>query len=202
VNSAAQRLLSGYYAARGWILAGVFAIIVWGRATHTPADRPLHGGMLGLIAIGMLLRAWAGAHIGGHSNGSKADAPVLATTGPYAFSRHPLYLSNLAIGAGLLFFANALSEKDTVAVLLFLWIHHLVLVRWEEKTVREKWPVEYDAYAAATPRWFGLKPPAGSENITDTRDWRPVCARQGRNLLYALACVLLLLAAAWMPWAK
>ena len=142
----------------------------------------------------MLLRAWAGAHVGDHSNGATAGAPALATTGPYAFSRHPLYLSNLAVGAGLIFFANALSEKVAVALLGFLWIHHVVLALWEEKALRETWPEEYAVYAKSVPRWFGLRPPEGAENITQTRDWSPVRARQGRNLAYTLACV----AAVWI----
>jgi len=197
-----NRLLTGflpvYFAARGWILALLFMALVWSRTMLSRGEAPLRWEMLFFLAVAMLLRAWAGAHLGAHGNGSKAEAPALTTTGPYAFSRNPLYLSNIAIGTGLVFFANALSDETTVAVLLFLFVHHVILARWEEKHLRELWTEEYEAYAAATPRWFSLRPPVAAENITETKDWSSVLARQGRNLLYVIVCVLIVVAAAWV----
>jgi protein-S-isoprenylcysteine O-methyltransferase Ste14 len=187
------RLFAGYFAARGWTLALLFAALAWSRLV---SEAPLQPKMLAVVAAGMLLRAWAGAHLGLHGNGARAEAPVLTVTGPYAFSRNPLYLSNLAMGAGLVFFANSLSAGAAVAFLLFLLAHHVALARWEERHLRRLWPEEYAAYADATPRWFSLRPPEKSENITDTRQWRPVLLRQGRNLAYAAACALILWAAA------
>ena len=193
-----NRLFSIYFAARGWVLALLFIALAWSRAVVSQDASPLRWQMLGVIAAGMLLRAWAGAHLGLHGNGSKAEAPALTTSGPYAFSRNPLYLSNIAIGAGLVFFANSFSDETSVAVLLFLVLHHVALARWEEKHLRQSWPEEYEEYAEATPRWFSLRPPAAAENITQTKDWSSVRARQGRNLLYVVACVLILWAAAWI----
>ena len=198
MNRLSQKLLPLYFAARGWILALLFIALVWSRTMLSHTEAPLRWEMLLFLAVAMLLRAWAGAHLGPHGNGSKAEAPALTTTGPYAFSRNPLYLSNIAIGTGLVFFANAFSDETTVAILLFLFVHHVLLVRWEEKHVRELWPEEYEAYAAATPRWFSLRPPAAAENITETKDWSSVRARQGRNLLYVIACVVIVVAAAWV----
>ncbi|MCD6023533.1 MAG: putative protein-S-isoprenylcysteine methyltransferase-like protein [Fibrobacteria bacterium] len=194
-----NRVLSFYFAARGWTLAALFLLLAWRRALVPADDAPLRWEMLAIVASGMLLRAWAGAHLGLHGNGARAEAPSLVASGPYAFSRNPLYLSNLAIGAGLIFFANALSPETTVALLAFLLAHHVVLARWEEKHLKGLWPDAYAAYAAVTPRWFGLRPPPRAENITDTRNWSPVLSRQGRNLAYAAACVLILWAAAHIP---
>lgn len=185
-----------YYSARGWILALAFIGLVWNRWAVSLSEAPLRWEMLAFIAAGMLLRAWAGAHLGPHANGAKAEAPHLVTTGPYAFSRNPLYLSNIAIGSGLVFFANSLGDEWALAVLVFLLIHHIVLARFEETIVRGLWPAEYDEYSASTPRWFSLKPPTGAHNITDTRDWSDVRGRQGRNLLYAALCVVILWVAA------
>jgi len=184
-----DRVLALYYAARGWILLVPFVLIVVSRVTVSADERPLQWGMLGVIAAGMLLRLWAGAHAGPHTNGARAGAPVLATSGPYAFSRHPLYLSNLAIGAGLVLLAGSLEETAKIGLLAFLFVHHLVLALHEERELKRLWPEEYGAYAAVTPRWFSLRPPAAAENITQTRDWSGARARQGRNLIYATACV-------------
>ena len=47
---------------------------------------------IGLAFLGMLLRAWATGHV------RKNDQ--LAVAGPYAFTRHPLYLGSFVIGVG------------------------------------------------------------------------------------------------------
>ena len=190
-----NKAFAWYFAARGWILAALFVLLAVSRAAVSGEDAPLRWGMLAVVAAGMLLRAWAGAHIGTHGNGARAEAPALTVTGPYAFSRNPLYLSNIAIGAGLLFFANSLSQKAAVAFLLFLLLHHVALALWEEKHLRRLWPEEYPSYAGVTPRWFSLRPPPGAQNITETKNWAPVVFRQGRNLVYALVCALVLWAA-------
>jgi protein-S-isoprenylcysteine O-methyltransferase Ste14 len=178
-----------YFAARGWTLAGVYLVLVWSRAM---SDAPLRPEMLALVAAGMLLRAWSGAHLGPHGNGGKAEAPALARTGPYAFSRNPLYLSNMAVGAGLVFFANSLSPLRTVTVLVFLFAHHLLLALWEERALHRAWPGEYSIYAQSVPRWFGYRRPEES-SLEQTRSAASgsVRARQGRNLGYASLCVLI-----------
>jgi protein-S-isoprenylcysteine O-methyltransferase Ste14 len=187
-------LPGAWFAARGWVLAALFLALVFFRATVSRADAPLRWEMLALVAAGMGLRAWAGAHLGSHGNGARAEAPALATSGPYAFSRNPLYLSNMAVGAGLMFFANALPAPAAVALLAFLFLHHVALALWEEKQLRRFWPEAYAAYAAATPRWFGLKPPRA--NVPGAESGGAPLALQGRNLAYAVACVLILWAAA------
>jgi protein-S-isoprenylcysteine O-methyltransferase Ste14 len=179
-----------YFAARGWILAGAFLLLVWSRAT---SDAPLRPQMLALVASGMLLRAWAGAHLGPHGNAGKAEAPDLARTGPYAFSRNPLYLSNMAMGAGLVLFANSLSPLLAAIMLVFLFAHHLLLALWEEKYLRRAWPGQYALYAQSVPRWFGVRRPEESaEEPSTSRETGTIRVRQGRNLAYASVCVLIL----------
>ena len=45
-----------------------------------------------LIILGIAMRLWASGHI--------KKNKVLATDGPYAFVRHPLYVGNLTLGCG------------------------------------------------------------------------------------------------------
>jgi hypothetical protein len=45
-----------------------------------------------LVVLGMVVRMWASGHV-------KKDK-LLATTGPYAFVRHPLYVGNMLIAVG------------------------------------------------------------------------------------------------------
>lgn len=45
-----------------------------------------------LVALGVVVRLWASGHI--------MKNQVLATGGPYAFVRHPLYVGNILLGVG------------------------------------------------------------------------------------------------------
>ncbi|MCA9792528.1 MAG: DUF1295 domain-containing protein [Candidatus Eremiobacteraeota bacterium] len=75
---------------RGGLMAGV-AVLVLALARPT-----LPSYLLGLILglLGESLRFWAIGHSRGHTRGLTVEAPFVATSGPYAHSRHPLYVGN------------------------------------------------------------------------------------------------------------
>ena len=96
----------------------------------------------GLVALpGLALRAWATGHL------RKNDA--LATTGPYAYTRNPLYLGSLVIGLGFTIAAGRLILGLVFAV-LFLGIY-VPVMRVETKTLDELFGKDYQDYAAAVP---------------------------------------------------
>ena len=70
-------------------LGFAFAILYFWLAR--PAWRSLALGSV-LIVLGLLLRAWA--------SGNVRKDEALATSGPYAYTRNPLYLGSLLIGIG------------------------------------------------------------------------------------------------------
>ncbi|MDP6934739.1 MAG: methyltransferase [Myxococcota bacterium] len=61
------------------------------------------GGLLmvgvALLAAGELLRITAVRHIGARSRTRQSQVGPLVTTGPYAYSRNPLYVGNLLLWA-------------------------------------------------------------------------------------------------------
>jgi len=96
----------------------------------------------GLVALpGLALRAWATGHL------RKNDA--LATTGPYAYTRNPLYLGSLIIGLGFTIAAGRLI-LGLVFAALFLGIY-VPVMRVETKTLAELFGKDYHDYAAAVP---------------------------------------------------
>ena len=103
----------------------------------------------GLIAaLGLWIRAVASGHV------RKNEA--LASTGPYACARHPLYLGSIFIGVG---FAVAACNWWIAVVLVVMFAAiYLPVIRGEEAYLRSRFP-QYDDYARRVPR-FGLNPAA------------------------------------------
>ena len=75
----------------------------------------------------------------------------LATTGPYGAIRHPQYVGFLLIMAGLL-----LQWPTLLTIVMFpiLSLAYTRLAIAEERDVRAEFGADYDAYAAATPRFI------------------------------------------------
>jgi protein-S-isoprenylcysteine O-methyltransferase Ste14 len=99
----------------------------------------------GAIAIvpGLLIRALASGHV--RKNES------LAMSGPYAYTRNPLYLGSLLIGVG--FAIASRSGWIGLAVVVMFFAIYLPVIYGEEKFLREKFP-EFEEYARNVPRMF------------------------------------------------
>lgn len=105
-----------------------------------------------LIVPGLLIRALASGHV------RKNEA--LAMSGPYAYTRNPLYLGSLLMGIG---FAVAARSWWVGAVLVAMFFAiYLPVIRGEEKFLRDKFP-EFDEYARRVPRMFPRIIPASAE---------------------------------------
>ena len=96
-----------------------------------------------LIVPGLLIRALASGHV------RKNEA--LATSGPYAYTRNPLYLGSLLIGIG--FAVAARSWWVGVVLVVMFFAIYMPVIRDEEKFLRGKFP-EFDEYARRVPRMF------------------------------------------------
>src|SRR5271165_6584981 len=96
-----------------------------------------------LILPGLLVRALASGHV------RKNEA--LATSGPYAYTRNPLYLGSLLIGIG--FAVAARSWWVGVVLVVMFFAIYLPVIRDEESFLRQKFP-EFEEYARRVPRMF------------------------------------------------
>ena len=91
--------------------------------------------------LGIALRAWAAGHIRKNAQ--------LATTGPYAHTRNPLYLGSFLLGLGFTIAANRL-VLGLLFTVFFLSIY-LPVMRAEARTLGELFGAEYQRYASAVP---------------------------------------------------
>jgi protein-S-isoprenylcysteine O-methyltransferase Ste14 len=133
-------------------LGFLFAVLYFWLAR--PTWRSMALGAIGVVP-GLMIRVLASGHV--RKNES------LATSGPYAYTRNPLYLGSLLMGLG---FAVAARSwwVGLVLVVMFLAIY-LPVIRDEEGFLRRKFP-EFDEYALRVPRMFPRltrAPSAGSE---------------------------------------
>lgn len=91
--------------------------------------------------VGILLRAWASGHI------RKNDA--LAVSGPYAYTRNPLYLGSFILGLGFTIGAGRW-WLGALFVALFLGIY-LPVMRVESATLAQLFGERFQEYGAAVP---------------------------------------------------
>ena len=98
----------------------------------------------GVSILGLALRAWAAGHIRKNT--------ALATSGPYAYTRNPLYLGSFLLGLGFTIGAGRW-VLAIVFALLFLGIYFPVM-RVESATLGELFGESYERYAAEVPLFF------------------------------------------------
>jgi protein-S-isoprenylcysteine O-methyltransferase Ste14 len=107
--------------------------------------RPLSLAVGGAISVlGLAIRAWASGHI------RKNDA--LATSGPYAYTRNPLYLGSFLLGLGFTI-GSGWWPLGFVFAALFLGIYFPVM-RVESGTLAEIFGTAYQRYASEVPLFF------------------------------------------------
>jgi len=92
-----------------------------------------------------------------------SNVPVLIVSGPYRFSRNPMYLSLVCLNLGPTLLSGALANLWS-SIALFMWLHYEFVLP-EEVFLRYKLGATFDEYAKRVPRWF----------------WRPHAYREGRD---------------------
>jgi protein-S-isoprenylcysteine O-methyltransferase Ste14 len=118
-------------------LGFVFAIVVLWLAR--PTARTLASGAA-IALLGECIRIWAAGHV--------EKSREVTRSGPYRFTRHPLYLGSSIIGVGIAVAAN----DAIVAALVIGYLATTIsaAVRAEEAHLREKFGSAYDEYASRT----------------------------------------------------
>ncbi len=132
----------------GFLLVAAFAWL------SNPGPRSLLVG-LPLASAGLLVRTWAAGYLAKNEN--------LATSGPYALTRNPLYIGTLLVAAGLVI-AAARWELAILFAAVFLCVY-LPVIEIEEQHLRKLFP-EYATYADRVPvLWPRLAADGGREKF-------------------------------------
>jgi hypothetical protein len=107
----------------------------------------------GIIFLGLLVRFWASGYI--------MKSRVLATNGPYAYTRNPLYLGNFVLGLGIAIMSG--SAGLVLYYALAFTILYLGTIKEEQATLEAKFGEAYRDYTSHVPIFFpSLRPYPGS----------------------------------------
>lgn len=124
------RLLARWRVFLGFVFA---ALVVW---LATPTRNSLLLGAA-LAVVGECLRLWAAGHL--------EKSKEVTRSGPYRYTRHPLYLGSSIIGIGI---AVAAHHVVVAAIVIgYMLLTLTAAMRSEEAHLREKFGDAYDAYA-------------------------------------------------------
>jgi protein-S-isoprenylcysteine O-methyltransferase Ste14 len=139
----------------GFALAATYLVLV------RPTPRSL---MLGapIAFAGVLVRAWASGHI------MKNDR--LATSGPYAFTRNPLYVGSFLIAIGFALVAHWLAVLGVLA--FFLLIYAPTIAR-ERANIEQRFPAAYEQYAANVPAFVPRLTPWRNDALGTSMHFSP-----------------------------
>lgn len=122
--------------ARLRVLIG-FAVAAMTMWLARPTWTSLAGGGM-IAAVGCAIRIWAAGHLD--------KAREVTTTGPYRYTRHPLYVGSSIMAIGVV---TAAADARVAAVVLgYVAVTFTAAVRLEEAWLRARFGTRYDDYAS------------------------------------------------------
>jgi protein-S-isoprenylcysteine O-methyltransferase Ste14 len=160
--------------ASGFLLLVTFASLAQPRPFSMAIGLPIS-------VVGLVIRGWAAGHL--------AKNQRLATSGPYAYIRNPLYAGTLLVALGIVIAAGS-AILATIFAAVFVLVY-LPVIELEEQHLRNIFP-EYEPYAARVHRLLPIAKWSG-------RNARFSFDLYRRNQEYK-AALGFLAAAAWLIW--
>ena len=120
--------------------------------------RPGTWNTFGLIPIGLgisgLVWVMIAASIESPARIELRSAAFLMTRGPYAYSRNPMYVSELTLWLGWSVFYGGLGVLVGFLILLSVVVP---AARYEERRLEARFGESYRSYTSRVPRWLGAR---------------------------------------------
>ena len=129
-------------------------------------------------AVGEGIRLWAAGHLEKNRE--------VTSSGPYRFTRHPLYAGSSVMALGVVVATRSIVA--TLVVILYMVLTIGAAVRTEEADLRARFGDAYDAYAQS-------RGPRASRRFSLERAWRN---REHRAVAGLLLFLVLLAGRTWL----
>jgi protein-S-isoprenylcysteine O-methyltransferase Ste14 len=140
-----------------WLVLHLAA--AWVLSLISPAVFGGFGTLLGvwLVGLGLLITLLAAAQMALARTTiiPRRDPSALVTSGLFAWSRNPIYLSDVIILVGAILWLDAILGLPLVAG--FVWLIQTRFIRDEEARLTAAFGPEFDLWAARTRRWIGRR---------------------------------------------
>ena len=188
----ANRLLLGLF------VVAIAAFFVRPAYSGSAEEYIVKGISIILVIAGVILRAWAAGCAGNHTRTSNIEAGKLATNGPYAFVRNPIYLGSIVLGVGMVGIVGdwRLSPLcfGTFAALYF------VIIPAEEEFLQREYPLEYKVYCRNVRRLLPrFTPWAGADRTPFA--WQPAL-REWQTVIILVSILAFLFGVAFLRSAE
>ena len=136
----------------GSIALGVILHFAWPILLRPRSVSPYFGAPVVLLAIGLFLSAVRTFRAAGTPVPGNRPTTTIVRTGPYRFSRNPIYLAFSLLQLGIAMWVNSLwlvlTLLAAVAVMSF------VVIPREERYLEARFPSEYSPYKTSVRRWL------------------------------------------------
>jgi protein-S-isoprenylcysteine O-methyltransferase Ste14 len=152
-----------------------------------PFELCLKAAGLCLLLAGLGVRVWAAGFAGRHTRSTKIEANKLATTGPYAHVRNPIYLGSVVLGSGMVLLIG--DRRLLVPCALTFLALYFGLIPAEEEFLSQKFGGDYEVYCRHVPRLLPRLNAWAGGVIVKTRFDRRAAYGEGR-LGLVLAVIL------------
>jgi protein-S-isoprenylcysteine O-methyltransferase Ste14 len=120
-----------------------------------------------LVLTGLGVRVLAAGFAGRHTRSSKIEGSKLATAGPYAHVRNPIYLGSVVLGFGMVLLIGD-RRLLVPCALTFLGLY-FGLIPAEEEFLGQKFQQEYETYRRHVPRLLPRLKAWASTDVVKTR---------------------------------
>ena len=136
----------------GAIVLGFIGHVLWpGQIVPRFIGTPV-GALLTLAAVALFLYAVRTFRAAGTPIPGNQPTTTIVRTGPYRFSRNPIYLAFSLLQLGLALWVNSLSLVITLIPAAALM--SFVVIPREEQYLETRFPSDYLAYKASVRRWL------------------------------------------------
>ena len=134
------------------IALGVILHFAWPISLLPRGVSPHFGAPVVLLAIGLFLFAVRTFRAAGTPVPGNRPTTTIVRTGPYRFSRNPIYLAFSLLQLGIALWVNSLGLVLTL--LAAVAVMSLVVIPREERYLVARFPSEYPPYKASVRRWL------------------------------------------------
>jgi protein-S-isoprenylcysteine O-methyltransferase Ste14 len=134
------------------IALGAILHLAWPISLIPRAVSPRLGALVVMMAIVLFLLAVRAFRAAGTPVPGNRPTTAIVRTGPYRFSRNPIYLAFSLLQLGITLWVNSLWL--VVTLLASMAIMALVVIPKEERYLEGRFPAEYSAYKASVRRWL------------------------------------------------